>query len=67
MKVTAVESSVVIGKKKHEALVGWKQSTKRLSANKGMLRIAIPRAVLGMASPFYAQKSPLHGNRKCRR
>jgi hypothetical protein len=32
-----------------------------------MLRIAIPRALLGMAAPFYAQKSPLHGNRKCRR
>ncbi len=44
-----------------------KQGAVKNKANKGMLRIAIPRALLGMASPFYAQKSLLHGNRKCRR
>ena len=32
-----------------------------------MLRTVIPCAFLGMASPLYAQKVPLHASRKCRR
>ena len=43
------------------------QSAVKNQANKGMLRTGIPRAFLGMAAPFYAQKVPLHASRKCRR
>jgi hypothetical protein len=69
VKVTAVESAAVIGKKNDEALVWWagKQSAAKGEANKGMLRTGIPRAFLGMAPPLYAQKVPLHASRKCGR
>jgi hypothetical protein len=70
--VSGVGSKFGHNKEKFEQPKGWvvgqregMLGTLKAAANKSMLRTVIPRAFLGMATPFYAQKIPLHASRKC--